>query len=99
MPIVALALGSLTTWIWKVDDRQYQMSAELPAKYASKDDLDKLMKQFGQNVNMRFDLLEQNARDQRSDRESFQRQVLEEVKETNKNVQELAVKLEKRTRG
>ncbi len=99
VPIILLGLGSLTTWIWKVDDRQYQMSNDIPTKYASKADLEKMMLQFGSTVNVRFDMIEQNSRDQRNDRENFQNQVLQEVKETNKNVQDLALKLEKRTRG
>lgn len=99
VPIILLGLGSLTTWIWKVDDRQYQMSNDLPAKYASKADLDNMMRRFGDTVNVRFDMIEQNSRDQRDDRENFQNQVLQEVKETNKSLQDLALKLEKRTRG
>lgn len=99
MPIILLGLGSISTWIWKVDDRQYQLSSDLPVVYASKAELGKLAQQLDKDFNKRFEMMEQRSRDQRQDREQFQIQVLQEVKETNKNVQDLALKLEKRTRG
>ena len=108
IPLIALALGSMTTWVWKIDDRQYQLSAELPSKYVTKEDLKGLIQEFGKTANFRFDLLEKlnrderleratQERDQRLDRENFQKQVLDEVKETNKNMQQLALKLAKIT--
>lgn len=98
MPLISLAIGALTTWIWKVDDRQYELSRKIPVEYASKQDLEKSISQFSDSVNSRLDAFYRSSQEQREDRKHFQEKILEEVKGTNKMVQDLALKLEKRTR-
>ncbi|MBL4705481.1 MAG: hypothetical protein JKY54_13240 [Flavobacteriales bacterium] len=95
MPLVVLAIGGLVNWVWKVDERQYMMSSLLPQTYASKSDLKEIIKQIADNNRIQFENFDQRLTDRTKQRERFEAEVLQQVKDTNKKVNELAIQIEK----
>lgn len=95
MPLVVIAISGLVTWVWKVDERQYMMSSILPQTYASKSDLKEIVKQIADNNRIQFENFDQRLTDRTKQRERFEAEVLQQVKDTNKKVNELAIQIEK----
>lgn len=95
MPLVGIAISGLVTWVWKVDERQYMMSSLLPQTYASKSDLKEIVKQIVENNQIQLQNFDQRLTDRTKQRERFEAEVLQQVKDTNKKVNELAIQIEK----
>ena len=98
MPLVGIAISGLVTWVWKVDERQYMMSSLLPQTYASKSDLKEIVKQIVENNQIQLQNFDQRLTDRTKQRERFEAEVLQQVKDTNKKVNELAIQIEKLNR-
>jgi predicted RNA-binding protein associated with RNAse of E/G family len=83
MPLVIAAITGLTTWLMKLDERQYAINQN----YVSKAELKQTIQNFSQLIEAR-----------RKQQEESDNKILEEVRNTNDAVQQLAITLERRTR-
>lgn len=92
--LLSLGVGGLTTWLMKLDDRQFELSNSIPKTYVSKEDLRKDLDDFTRNIDTKFLGLYNLLNERKADREKFEDQFLEEVRETRKTVQDLAIKVE-----
>lgn len=84
MPLVVLALGGLATWLMKIDERQFKMNQD----YVSKAELKESIAALSQLI-----------KERKSERERAEREILTEIRTTNRAVQQLAITLERRTGG
>ncbi|QPG06540.1 hypothetical protein IT774_05040 [Salinimonas marina] len=84
MPLLTLSIGGLSAWMMKIDERQYTINKN----YVSKAELKETMDNLSSIIEAR-----------RVEQEQANRLVLEEIRETNLNVQKLAISLERRTRA
>ena len=98
MPLVALAIGGLTTWLMKIDDRTYDLSSSLPATYVSKDDLEKSMEKLTVSFKDDIERVEDALKQQDEARQKFEQIMLNKADTTHGAIVDLAIKLEKRTK-
>ncbi len=91
--LATLSVGGLSTWLWKLDNRQFDMTSDFASKAEMKDAIDGLRINF----DSKFTSLEKVLNERREDRRIFDEKILSAIAETNKSVQQLAVKLEERT--
>ncbi|QSX32481.1 hypothetical protein JYB87_11965 [Shewanella avicenniae] len=84
IPILILGVTLLTGWVSRIDDRQYNISQN----YASKEELKDAVEKLSMLIETR-----------REQQEQSNRLILEEIRKTNRSVQELALTIERRTKS
>lgn len=82
VPILVLGVTLLTGWVSRIDDRQYNISQNYASKQELKDAVDKLS-----------NLIEMRREQQAASNQ----QILDEIRKTNRSVQDLALTIERRT--
>lgn len=80
VPILLFGMSLLTAWMTRLDDRQYEISQQYVSKKELKESVDQLST-----------LIEQRREQQAQAND----QILDEVRKTNKSVQDLAIKIER----
>lgn len=90
-PFILVAIGSLFTWMQKIDDRQYSMKDY----YLSKGDFHISVARLETSLDVRLATLEKSLEQRQKESTQHFDKVITQLTQTNEKLNQLAIELEK----